>query len=172
MVLWQRQRFVLPTSAHPGKAAPRSRRRPPRPHRAGQLRATAPSALTISSLAAPLLWWGPDQIAVLLPHPVLCQFSLPLTFDINTGTQSCGCCCSSAGNKCLCAVQSRVVSCSTCGNHAHEECFNKWTAQKRAAHQSVTCVYCRAPWPEAPAAGGTESGAYINLKALSAVRAM
>ncbi|EIE26733.1 hypothetical protein COCSUDRAFT_59250 [Coccomyxa subellipsoidea C-169] len=62
----------------------------------------------------------------------------------------------------------RVVTCDTCGNHAHEECFRKWTAQKKAAHQSVTCVYCRAPWPEPPAAAGTDSGAYINLKALSA----
>ncbi|BDA40627.1 hypothetical protein COCOBI_01-2800 [Coccomyxa sp. Obi] len=65
-------------------------------------------------------------------------------------------------------AKSRVVTCTTCGNHAHEECFRKWTAQKKAAHQSVTCVYCRAPWPEAPAVGGTDSGAYINLKALSA----
>ncbi|KAK9916899.1 hypothetical protein WJX75_008503 [Coccomyxa subellipsoidea] len=64
--------------------------------------------------------------------------------------------------------QTRVVTCDTCGNHAHEECFRKWTAQRKSAHQSVTCVYCRAPWPEAPAAAGGDSGAYINLKALSA----
>ncbi len=61
-----------------------------------------------------------------------------------------------------------MVTCERCGNHVHEECFRQWTAQKRASRQDVTCVYCRCAWPEAPSAAGGD-GAYINLKALSAV---
>ncbi|GAX81448.1 hypothetical protein CEUSTIGMA_g8877.t1 [Chlamydomonas eustigma] len=42
--------------------------------------------------------------------------------------------------------------CSSCRNSMHKACFDRWVAQKHAAHCAVvTCVYCRQPW----APGGT-----------------
>jgi hypothetical protein len=50
-----------------------------------------------------------------------------------------------------CAVQEggeELVWCTTCGNNLHSKCFKVWANQKKAAHASVTCVYCRAAWPD------------------------
>ncbi len=68
-------------------------------------------------------------------------------------------------------LQTRVVTCETCGNHVHEECFKAWATQKRSSHQSVTCVYCRSAWSDpVTAAADASAEGYINLKNLSAVR--
>lgn len=48
----------------------------------------------------------------------------------------------------------------------------RWADAKRMSHNPVTCVYCRAPWPDA-AAGATSpgGGAYINLAQVSSAHA-
>jgi len=38
---------------------------------------------------------------------------------------------------------------ASCGNNIHKQCFDKWAAAKRGNGQQVTCVYCRAAWPDA-----------------------
>lgn len=42
---------------------------------------------------------------------------------------------------------------ASCGNNAHKQCFDRWAAAKRNNGQQVTCVYCRAPWPDEGAGG-------------------
>ena len=36
----------------------------------------------------------------------------------------------------FCAAQTRVVTCGSCGNHVHQECFQQWSAQKKASMQA------------------------------------
>ncbi|GAB2284835.1 hypothetical protein Dimus_019288 [Dionaea muscipula] len=54
----------------------------------------------------------------------------------------------------------KVVSCGTCGNPVHETCFANWKKSQRGRIRSVTCVFCRAVWPEDPL-----QGEYLNLSA-------
>lgn len=69
-------------------------------------------------------------------------------------------------------AQKAVVTCSTCSQHLHQECFSKWAQTNRGG--TVTCVYCRAPWLNSAAAAGlpalvgkTGDLQYINLASQS-----
>ncbi|GFR45239.1 hypothetical protein Agub_g6637 [Astrephomene gubernaculifera] len=37
-----------------------------------------------------------------------------------------------------------ITFCRSCGNNMHTDCVKRWADSKRG--QTVTCVYCRAPW--------------------------
>jgi hypothetical protein len=60
------------------------------------------------------------------------------------------------------------VWCTTCGNNLHSKCFQVWANQKKAAHSSVTCVYCRAEWPDQGERGGQaeRGGAFLHANRL------
>lgn len=47
-----------------------------------------------------------------------------------------------------------LVWCRLCGNNLHTKCFVEWSKAKRSSSQTVTCVYCRAPWQQDTADGG------------------
>ena len=49
-----------------------------------------------------------------------------------------------------------------CGRSVHAACFARWAAAKRAARETITCVYCRAPW-EPPRPAKRRRGQYINV---------
>eukprot|EP00955_Chlamydomonas_euryale_P071426 361075-Chlamydomonas_euryale.AAC.2 len=64
-----------------------------------------------------------------------------------------------------------TAACGTCRNVVHSGCWDRWAAHKRTSHAPVTCVFCRAPWPEpnaANAAGGIGSGERPLCEGLSA----
>ncbi|GIL48480.1 hypothetical protein Vafri_4997 [Volvox africanus] len=42
-----------------------------------------------------------------------------------------------------------ITFCTSCGNNMHKDCFDRWATSKRSSGQTVTCVYCRAPWKTA-----------------------
>ncbi|PRQ27530.1 putative Zinc finger, RING/FYVE/PHD-type [Rosa chinensis] len=57
--------------------------------------------------------------------------------------------------------QDKVVTCGTCRNPIHEECFLKW---KRSARKKPTyCVMCRARWGSIQ----QEQEKYLNLVVLA-----
>jgi hypothetical protein len=59
-----------------------------------------------------------------------------------------------------------------CGNNVHKACFAIWSQNCHRGGVGVTCVYCRAPWTNAAAAGTNKEG-YVNMAAavgLSQVR--
>ncbi|GIL74514.1 hypothetical protein Vretimale_2209 [Volvox reticuliferus] len=63
-----------------------------------------------------------------------------------------------------------ITFCTSCGNNMHKDCFDRWATSKRSSGQTVTCVYCRAPWKTtAGAAAGESPGGseYINLSQYS-----
>ncbi|GLI69332.1 hypothetical protein VaNZ11_013918 [Volvox africanus] len=65
-----------------------------------------------------------------------------------------------------------ITFCTSCGNNMHKDCFERWAASKRSGGQTVTCVYCRAPWKTAAGGGGTAGDSpggseYINLSQYS-----
>ncbi|GLC51966.1 hypothetical protein PLESTB_000568100 [Pleodorina starrii] len=47
-----------------------------------------------------------------------------------------------------------ITFCRSCGNNMHKACFDRWASSKRSGGQTVTCIYCRAPWQTAAGAGG------------------
>ena len=55
-----------------------------------------------------------------------------------------------------------------------EECFNQWKSQAQTSRRDVTCVFCRAQWPEdTPVKGGSAKSkvakmneGYMNLASL------
>jgi hypothetical protein len=63
-------------------------------------------------------------------------------------------------SRCLCCLRSctctimqdgaeQLVWCkSSCGNNLHKQCFDTWARSKRDSGQEVTCIYCRAVWPQ------------------------
>lgn len=69
------------------------------------------------------------------------------------------------------AAQRAIVTCESCGNHLHTECFGKWASAKRAQGLEVSCVYCRSRWADPAAAPGASAGAgaggYVNLSHVS-----
>jgi Ring finger domain len=50
----------------------------------------------------------------------------------------------------------RLVTCGTCGNSVHRECFNRW--KRSRGRRGVSCVVCRARWRET-----REGDVYVNL---------
>lgn len=59
--------------------------------------------------------------------------------------------------------------CKLCGNNVHGECSRRWVASKKRQGLSVTCVWCRAPWPSDQSDAQKEGGGdYINLAGFSA----
>ncbi|KAL5850488.1 hypothetical protein ACOSQ4_008501 [Xanthoceras sorbifolium] len=52
----------------------------------------------------------------------------------------------------------RVVSCRTCRNSMHEECFMRW--KRSGGRRTASCVICRAKWR-----AGTVQEKYLNLGA-------
>ena len=61
------------------------------------------------------------------------------------------------------ATNAPLVHCRLgCGSSVHAACFARWAAAKRAARETLTCVYCRAPW-EPPRPAKRRRGEYINL---------
>lgn len=50
----------------------------------------------------------------------------------------------------------RLVTCGTCGNSVHGECFNRW--KRSRGRRGVSCVVCRARWRER-----REGEMYVNL---------
>lgn len=69
----------------------------------------------------------------------------------------------------------KLVWCKTsCGQNLHEECFNQWKSQAQTSRRDVTCVFCRAQWPEdTPVKGGNAKSkvakmneGYMNLASL------
>jgi hypothetical protein len=61
------------------------------------------------------------------------------------------------------AKQAALVHCRLgCGRSVHAACFARWAAAKRAARETLTCVYCRAPW-EPPRPAKRRRGEYINV---------
>ncbi|RPD66345.1 hypothetical protein L226DRAFT_550337 [Lentinus tigrinus ALCF2SS1-7] len=69
-------------------------------------------------------------------------------------------------------AESKLTFCEDCGNGLHKVCFQQWA---NAAKNGITCVFCRAKWPEsAPAgsskgAGARSSEGYLNLGSLAGV---
>ncbi|KAI0362357.1 hypothetical protein OH77DRAFT_1515614 [Trametes cingulata] len=62
-----------------------------------------------------------------------------------------------------------LTFCEECGNGLHKECFQQWA---KAAKAGVTCVFCRAAWVVAPAAGGKPARSvegYLNLADVAGV---
>ncbi|EIW84622.1 hypothetical protein CONPUDRAFT_116757 [Coniophora puteana RWD-64-598 SS2] len=63
--------------------------------------------------------------------------------------------------------------CDACGNALHSQCFAEWA---RSSRGSVTCVYCRVPWPNAPmkteaknAGDDNRSEGYLNLAGVAGI---
>ncbi|KAJ4769945.1 Mitogen-activated protein kinase kinase kinase 1 [Rhynchospora pubera] len=50
----------------------------------------------------------------------------------------------------------RLVTCGTCGNSVHGECFDRW--KRSRGRRGVSCVVCRARWRER-----RDGGSYVNL---------
>jgi len=64
-----------------------------------------------------------------------------------------------------------VVWCRfSCGNNVHAECFQEWSKSKQAERSTVTCVLCRASWPQsdgrAPRSLPLGEEGYVNLGSL------
>ena len=74
----------------------------------------------------------------------------------------------------LCGKGSESLTwCDACGNALHSQCFAEWA---RSTSGSVTCVYCRKPWPnvtmkdKASSAGERErSEGYLNLANIAGI---
>merc|ERR1719333_1839368 len=58
-----------------------------------------------------------------------------------------------------------VEFCKECGNNIHKECLKNWKIGCRNQGNPVTCVYCRAEWPEEVRKGkkGSRSEGYSNF---------
>jgi len=61
----------------------------------------------------------------------------------------------------------QLVYCkSSCGKVVHKGCFEQWSKQQHLSRKLVTCVYCRADWPDDTAKlvpkGHVKEG-YLNL---------
>ncbi|KAI0780721.1 hypothetical protein BD413DRAFT_499548 [Trametes elegans] len=64
-----------------------------------------------------------------------------------------------------------LIFCMECGNGLHKDCFQQWA---KAAKGGVTCVFCRAKWVGAPAAGAGKAAersaeGYLNLAHVAGV---
>jgi len=88
-----------------------------------------------------------ETVAELAPRPV------------DTATDVCPICYEALVSK----AREPLVHCRLgCGRSVHAACFAHWAAAKRAARETPTCVYCRAPW-EPPRPSKRRRGEYINL---------
>ncbi|KAF9053334.1 hypothetical protein BJ165DRAFT_1383751 [Panaeolus papilionaceus] len=74
------------------------------------------------------------------------------------------------------AAESSLVFCEECGNALHKECFGQWKRTAVTSGKSLTCVWCRASWIEAPAPGALGQGGathdsygYLNLAGVANV---
>jgi len=78
------------------------------------------------------------------------------------------------------ADASALVSCGVCRNSLHAQCQEAWAVNKIKGGRPADCVFCRAPWPVVPAAGGAgaavaavagvaQSGDYLNVAPLVGV---
>lgn len=53
-----------------------------------------------------------------------------------------------------------LVFCSdSCGGGLHQQCFQQWSL---ASSGNVTCVYCRAPWPQPAAPVASGGGPHVS----------
>ncbi|KAJ7734431.1 hypothetical protein B0H16DRAFT_1426322 [Mycena metata] len=75
-------------------------------------------------------------------------------------------------------AETTLVFCGECGNAVHKECFGQWKQTSATQHKKLTCIYCRAEWPDAAAsgkAGGSGAGArttgsgYLNISGVAGV---
>jgi len=69
--------------------------------------------------------------------------------------------------------RSKVDFCKECGNNIHKDCLANWKRGCRNQGNPVTCVYCRAPWPETgnPKGRTKKRGRYHNLGELQGISA-
>ncbi|KAJ7106984.1 hypothetical protein C8R44DRAFT_805057 [Mycena epipterygia] len=72
------------------------------------------------------------------------------------------------------AAEAKLTFCQECGNAVHTECFAQWKQTSAKQRTKLTCIYCRAVWPEsAPVAGGlgarTTSAGYLNMAGVAGV---
>ncbi|KAF4615107.1 hypothetical protein D9613_013017 [Agrocybe pediades] len=50
-------------------------------------------------------------------------------------------------------AETALVFCEECGNALHKECFQQWQRTAKSSGKELTCVWCRAKWVVAGAAG-------------------
>ncbi|KAF7335749.1 hypothetical protein MVEN_02230600 [Mycena venus] len=77
------------------------------------------------------------------------------------------------------ATEASLTFCEECGNAVHGVCFAQWKQTSANQGKKLTCIYCRAEWPNAAAAGGRASGSgsgarttsagYINISGVAGV---
>lgn len=69
------------------------------------------------------------------------------------------------------AQRSQVDYCKQCGNNIHKDCLSNWKRGCKNQGNPVTCVYCRAPWPETgnPKGRTKKRGRYTNLGGLQGI---
>merc|ERR1719193_193277 len=67
--------------------------------------------------------------------------------------------------------RSQVAYCKQCGNNIHKDCLANWKRGCKNQGNPVTCVYCRAPWPETgnPKGRAKKRGRYTNLGGLQGI---
>ncbi|KAJ7183772.1 hypothetical protein C8R46DRAFT_984978 [Mycena filopes] len=73
-------------------------------------------------------------------------------------------------------AESTLTFCEECGNAVHKECFGQWKQTSAKQGKPLTCIYCRAQWPDAApgkgkgkaATGGSHTaGGYLNMSGVA-----
>ncbi|KAJ7030317.1 hypothetical protein C8F04DRAFT_1113961 [Mycena alexandri] len=73
-------------------------------------------------------------------------------------------------------AETTLAFCEECGNAVHKECFAQWKQTSANQRKKLTCIYCRAEWPDiaaGKAAGGsgarTTTSGYLNISSVAGV---
>jgi len=101
------------------------------------------------------------------------------TFEGNSSTEEKGKQRDLAGDCPVCmeefdeSQRSKVDFCKECGNNIHKDCLANWKRGCKNQGNPVTCVYCRAAWPETgnPKGRTKKQGRYTNLGELQGISA-